>query len=92
MGGRRSWASGVGWRSVLAEAWVTQQLPPVGMRSTGQQFGRAFSDTSGVLAAAEAAVVEEESQQVQEIAAELTAEEEIGPQAAVDVLDEGTGA
>ena len=85
-------ASVVGRRSVLIGAMGGQQFKPMGVWPAGEQFGRALADAVGLFAAAEPLVVEEESQQVQEIAAELTAEEEIGPQAAVDVLDEGTGA
>src|ERR1035437_8933350 len=80
------WAAERGWLA----GWAVGQFCWEGWPA-GEQFGRAPANPVGVFATAEPLVVEEESQQVQEIAAELTAEEEIGPQAAVDVLDEGTG-
>ena len=62
------------------------------VRLAGEQFGGAFADTFGAFAAVEAAVVEEELEQGQVVGAELSAEGEVVPQPAVEVLDQGTGA
>src|SRR6266404_3036833 len=80
-----------GRRSVPQGIRQTEQFQPVGMRLAGQQFRWAAVDALGVLAAEEAAVVEEELQQVQIIRSQVTPQEEIVPQAAVEVLDHGTG-
>src|SRR5260370_34705282 len=62
------------------------------MTLPAQQFGRAFVDTLGMLAALEAAMVEKELQQGQVVRAEVSAQEEVTAQSAIDVLDDRTGA
>src|SRR5579859_6892519 len=61
------------------------------MGLTAQQFGGAFVDALGVLTAQEAAVVEKELKQSQVVGPQVAAQKEIAPQAAVEVLDDGTG-
>ena len=61
------------------------------MRLAGQQLGRAFADPFRMLAAEESPVVEEELQQVEIVRPQMAAEEEVAPQPAVVVFDDGTG-
>ena len=60
------------------------------MGSPGHRFSGALADALGAPALREGAVIEEEAEQVQIILAQLPAEEEVIPEAAVEVLDEGT--
>jgi len=62
-----------------------QQGQPVRMALAGHQLARALALALGVPAAHEAAVVQEEAQQVQVRAAEVTAQGEVGAQPRVDV-------
>src|SRR5260370_35927843 len=62
------------------------------MTLPAQQFGRAFVDAFGMLAALEAAMVEKELQQGQVVWAQVSAQEEVAAQSAIDVLDDRTGA
>ncbi len=61
------------------------------VRLAGEQLGGALAGTVGAFAPVEAAVVEEELEQLQVVGAEVAAQGEVGPQPAVEVLDEGTG-
>src|ERR1019366_6524318 len=61
------------------------------MAWAGQQLGRAFAGSFGALASWETAVVQEELQQSQVVSAQMAPQEEVAPQAAVDILDQGTG-
>src|SRR5713101_2213847 len=89
---RRWIAAWLACRSVSGETRVAEQFQPVGMTLPAQQFGRAFVDAFGMLAALEAAMVEEELQQGQVVRTQLSAQEEVAAQSAVDVLDDRTGA
>ena len=61
------------------------------MRLAAQQFGRAPPHALRVFAAQEPPVVEEELQQVQIVRTQVTPQEEVVAQAAVEILDHGTG-
>src|SRR3990170_1020901 len=73
------------------EPLQAQKLQPVGMALAAQQFRRALADPVGALAPQEAAVIEEEPQQVQVVVANLPTKEEVVPQAAVEVFDDRAG-
>ena len=62
------------------------------MGLTGQQLGGGFATALGFFAACKRLMVEKEAQQIQISRPDLTAQEEIVAQAAVEVLDQGTGA
>src|SRR5260370_26977549 len=62
------------------------------MTLPAQQFGRAFVDAFGMVAALEAAMVEKELQQGQVVWAQVSAQEEVAAQSPIDVLDDRTGA
>src|SRR3982751_5543977 len=69
-----------------------QQGEPVWMALTGHQLPRALALALGVPAAHEAAVVQEEPQQVQVRAAQVAAQGEVGAQPRVEVLHERAAA
>ena len=73
------------------EATEPQEFQPVRMRASGEQFGRTLANPFRFFATLELAMVQEESQQVQITLAQLASQEEVGPQAAVEVFNEGTG-
>ena len=77
--------------SVVAEAFVAQQLQPVAMGLAEQQLGGALACPLRSIAAQEAAMVEEKAQQVQVVVADVATQEEVISQAAVEILDDGTG-
>ena len=61
------------------------------MRLAGEQLGGALADALGPIAAQEAAMVEEKAQQVQVVVANVATQEEVISQAAVEILNDGTG-
>jgi hypothetical protein len=61
------------------------------MTLAAESFGWAFVTALGALATQIAAVVEKELHQREVVIAEVTAQEKIAAEAAVEVLDEGTG-
>src|SRR5215213_375667 len=69
-----------------------QQGEPVRMALAGHQLARALALALLMPAAQEAAVVQEEAQQVQVRAAEMAAQDEVGAQARVEVLHERAAA
>ena len=71
---------------------MAQEFEPVFVRAAGQEFRGAASDSFGALAPREPPVVEEEPQEFQIPFSELPPQEEVLAEAAVEVLDEGTGA
>ena len=62
----------------------------VGM--TAEQFGRTFADALRSIAACVSVVVEEETQQIQIVIADVPPQEEVVPQAAIEILDQRAGA
>ena len=73
------------------EGLEAQQGEPVGMGVPGEDLLRAFTDALGTLAAQEAAMVEEEAQEIQVVVPQLFSEEEVVSQATVKVLHNGAG-
>ena len=61
------------------------------MTLPAHQFGWAFANAFGVIAAQKTTVIEKELQQRQVIIADMTTQEEVAAQAAVEVLDKRTG-
>ncbi len=59
---------------------------------TTEQFGRTFADSLRSITACISAVVEEETQQIQIVIADVPPQEEVVPQAAIEVLYQRTGA
>ena len=57
-----------------------------------EQFGRTFANSLRSITACIAAVVEEETQQIQIVIADVPPQEEVVPQAAIEVLYQRTGA
>jgi len=51
-----------------------------------EQFGRTFADSLRSITACVSAVVEEETQQIQIVIADVPPQEEVVPQAAVEIL------
>src|SRR5437867_10147139 len=86
---RRGQQVGRGARRVpsACEAPIAEHFQPVRMGLAGQQLGRTVIDAVGMLAAQEPAVVEKELQQREVVGAELSAEEEVVAESAVEVLD-----
>ena len=62
------------------------------VRLTTEQFGRAFADSLGSITACVPVMVQEETQQIQILIADVPPEEEVVPQAAIEVLHQRTGA
>jgi len=77
--------------SVTLESLEAQQFQPVRMRAARQEFCRASAHPFGTLAAWKPAVVQVEPQEFQVVVADLPTQEEVRPQAAVEVLDQRTG-
>lgn len=77
--------------SAFLEALEAQQFQPVRVVFTGEDFGGALANTLGMFAAQEAAVIEEEAQQVQIFGAQVFSQEEVVAQSAVEILDDGAG-
>src|ERR1700693_2789513 len=61
------------------------------MRPARQEFGGAFADPLGVLAAQKTAMVEEKLEQGQIVFAEVAAQKEVISQPTVEILDDRTG-
>ena len=61
------------------------------VRLTRQQLRGAFPDSTGVFTTQVPAVVQEELQQRQVVLPQLPPQEEVGPQPAVEVLDQTAG-
>lgn len=57
-----------------------------------EQFGRSFADSLRSVTACVSVVVEEETQQIQIVIADVPSQEEVVPQAAIEVLYQRTGA
>ena len=74
-----------------AEALKAEHLQPVRMVLTGEQLCRCFAAAFRLGAAQIRVMVEEKAQQLQIGRADVTAQEEVAAQAAVEVLDQGTG-
>ena len=62
--------------SVAVESRVAEDLQPVRMRLSCQQFGGTFADALGPVTAQESPVVQEEPQQIQVPMADLATQEE----------------
>ena len=77
---------------MAAEARVAEQFQPVAMGLAAEQLGGALADALRPIAAQEATMVEEKAQQVQVVVADVATQEEVISQAAVEILDDGTGA
>ena len=77
--------------SVLVEPFVAEKLEPVRMDVAVKQLGRTLAHAFVSVATLEAAMVEEETQQVQIAAGNLAAQKEVIPKAAIEILDDGTG-
>ena len=54
--------------------------------ATTEQFDRAFADSFRSITACISAVVEEETQQIQIVIADVASQEEVVPQATIEVL------
>src|SRR5262245_29394125 len=70
---------------------VAEHLQPVGMPRTCQKLRRAFADPFAMLAAQEAAMIEEELKQGQIARSQVATEKEVAPQPAVEIFDNRTG-
>ena len=64
----------------------------MGMDFAGQQLGWAPALALGALTSDEAAMIEEEAEQFQISGTDMAPQKEVVPQAAIEVLDQGTGA
>src|SRR3954469_3110594 len=89
-GSRGSILPGLG-ASAPHETRVPQQLQPVPVRLTRQQLRRALSHAVAVLAPEIPAVVQEEPEQRQVVLTQVPPQEEVAPQAAVEVLHQAAG-
>ena len=86
------WVALRGGRSVSAESLESKQLQPMRVGVAIEQFGRTFADSLRSITACISAVVEEETQQIQIVIADVPPQEEVVPQAAIEVLYQRTGA
>ena len=73
-------------RSVPAEHFEAEELDPVRLLLARQEFRGALADALVPVAPHEPMVVQEEPQQVQIGLADVPAQEEVVPQAAIEVL------
>src|SRR3954469_2978889 len=77
--------------SVPREPRVPQEPQPVSVRLAGHQLSGAPLYPAGGFTAQVSAVVQEELEQRQVVATQLPSQEEVGPQSAVEVLDQAAG-
>jgi hypothetical protein len=77
--------------SVAVESPIAEQLEPVWMCLTAEQFGWTLAHPLGPVTTGETPMVQVEPQQIQVSTADLTAQEEVAAQTAVEILDERTG-
>lgn len=89
LGGR--WHGLAGRRFVAARARAAEQTEPGRVASAGRRFGRASADPPGVLAAHQAAVVEEGLRPVRGIVAPVAAEGGVAAQPATPGFHRRTG-
>lgn len=82
---------GIAGKSVPQESLEAENLQPVGMRFSGQQFSRTFPNTPRLVAATEPVMVQEESQKVQVFVTDVPTQEKVVSQTAVEVLNNRTG-
>ena len=75
---------------VAAESFESKHIEPVGMAIAREQFGRTFSNTFDAFASLKAVMVNEESQQLHIIIADMAAKEKVVPQTRVEILNNGT--
>ncbi len=75
-----------GGRSVSAESLEAEKLQPMWVGVTTEQFGRTFADSLRSITACILVVVEEETQQIQIVIADVAPQEEVVPQAAIEIL------
>ncbi|MGB2862857.1 MAG: hypothetical protein WBC05_05985, partial [Sedimentisphaerales bacterium] len=64
-------------RSVLAEYLESEQLQPMSVGVTTDQFGRTFADSLRSITACISVVVEEETQQIQIVIADVPPQEKV---------------
>jgi hypothetical protein len=60
-------------------------------QSCQRQFGRTFVDSLRSVAARISVVIEEQTQEIQIVIADVPPQDEVGPQTAIEVLDQRTG-
>ena len=75
------------WRWVLVESFESEQFQPMWVGVAIEQFGRTLADSLRSIAACILVVVEEETQQIQIVVADVPPQEEVIPQAAIEILD-----
>jgi len=86
------WLALRGGRSVSVESLESEQLQPMRVGVTPEQFGRTFADSLRSITACISVLVEEETQQIQIVIADVPPQEEVVPQAAIEILDQRAGA
>jgi len=74
----------------LPEPLEAEKFQPMRMWLSGQEFCRAFAYTFRPFASHEDTVVQEEAQQIQMTLPEISTQEEVVAQAAIEVFDQGT--
>ena len=79
-------------RSISSESLEAEKFQPMSVGAATEQFGRTFADSLRSITACISVVVEEETQQIQIVIADVPPQEEVVPQAAIEVLYQRTGA
>ena len=74
----------------MPEPLEAEKFQPMRMWLSGQEFCRAFAYMFRPFASHEGTVVQEEAQQIQITPPEISTQEEIVAQAAIEVFDQGT--
>jgi hypothetical protein len=80
------WAALRSGRSISSESLEAEKFQPMSVAVTTEQFGRTFADSLRSITACISVVVKEETQQIQIVIANVPPQEEVVPQAAVEVL------
>ena len=73
-------------RSISSESLEAEKFQPMSVEAATEQFGRTFADSLRSITACISVVVEEETQQIQIVIADVPPQEEVVPQAAIEVL------
>ena len=86
------WAALRSGPSISLESLEAEKFQPMRVAVTTEQFGRTLANSLQSIAACISVVVEEETQEIQIVLADVPPQEEVIPQAAIEVLDQRTGA
>ena len=70
----------------MAESLESEQLEPMLVGVAIEQFGRTLADSLLSITACISVVIEKETQQIKIVVADMPPQEEIVPQAAVEIL------